>query len=90
MDDYTDRGQHVSAIDVTADEVRLEVTKHDALEQRSVSQHVVIREDGIRLYPVRIRYASVPELDLMARLAGLHLQERWADWDRSPLVDGSP
>src|SRR3990172_1947219 len=56
-----DRGQRASAIDVTADEVRLEVTKHDALEQRSVSQHVVIREDGIRLYPVRIRYPSLPD-----------------------------
>jgi len=84
-----DRGQRVAAIDVTADEVRLEVTQHDALEQRSVSQHVVIREEGIRLYPVTIRYASIPELDLMARLAGL-LRERWADWDRSPLVDSSP
>lgn len=85
-----DRGQRVGAIDVSPDEVRLEVTKHDALEQRSVSQQVVIREDGIHLYPVQIRYASIAELDLMARLAGLRLRERWADWDRSSLRDGSP
>ena len=48
------------------------------------THHVVIREDGVRLYPVRIRYAFVPELDLMARLAGLRLRERWGDWDRTP------
>jgi hypothetical protein len=26
------------------------------------------------------------ELDLMARLAGLELRERWGDWDRSPFT----
>jgi hypothetical protein len=30
------------------------------------------------------------ELDLMARLAGLRLRERWADWDRSPFTAESP
>jgi SAM-dependent methyltransferase len=30
------------------------------------------------------RYLWPSELDLMARLAGLTLVERWADWDRSP------
>jgi hypothetical protein len=30
------------------------------------------------MYPVRIRYAYVSELDLMALLAGLRLRERWA------------
>ena len=33
---------------------------------------------------MRIRYAYVSELDLMARLAGLRLRERWSAWDRSP------
>jgi hypothetical protein len=36
------------------------------------------------MYPVRIRYAYVSELDLMALLAGLRLRERWGDWDRQP------
>jgi hypothetical protein len=80
-----DRGQRVSAITVEPNEVALEVTRHDALTQRSTSQHVVIREDGVRLYPVHIRYAPPAELDLMARLAGLRLRECWANWDRSPL-----
>lgn len=84
-----DRGQRVGAIEVDQDVVRLEVSRHDAIEQRTDTQHVVIREDGIRLYPVKIRYAHVAELDLMARIAGMRLRERWADWDRSALSSAS-
>jgi len=83
-----DRGQRVSAIDVGTDEVRLDVTSHDAAEQRSVTQHVVIREDGVRMFPVRLRYAYPSELDLMARLVGLWLRERVADWQGTPFRDG--
>jgi SAM-dependent methyltransferase len=79
-----DRGQRVSAIRVESDGVSLDVSIYDPAAQVNDTQHVVIREDGIRLYPVRIRFAFVPELDLMAQLAGLRLRERWADWDRTP------
>jgi SAM-dependent methyltransferase len=79
-----DRGQRVSAARVETDEVELEVTLSDPIEQSTVSHHVVIREDGVRLYPVRIRYAYVSELDLMAQIAGLRLRERWSDWNRAP------
>ena len=36
------------------------------------------------------RAVSPAELDLMARLAGMELRERWADWDRSPFTAESP
>lgn len=49
-----------------------------------VSQHVVLSEQGIRLYPVQIRYAWPFALDLMARLAGLQLRNRWAGWAQEP------
>jgi SAM-dependent methyltransferase len=84
-----DRGQRVSALEAGVDEVRLEISTHDAIAQRTESHHLVISESGIRLYPVRIRYAPVAELDLMARLAGFRLRERWADWDRSKLASTS-
>jgi SAM-dependent methyltransferase len=84
-----DRGQRVGAVRVETDVVQLDVTVHDALAQHSTSQHVVIREDGIRLIPVRIRYAFVPELDLMPQLAGLRLRERWAGWKREPFGTGA-
>ena len=85
-----DRGQRVSAIRVDPDSVSLEVTQSDPVGQFTDSQRVVIREAGISLYPVKIRFAHVSELDLMARLAGLRLRERWADWDRAPFSSDSP
>jgi hypothetical protein len=57
--------------------------------QRLKSQHVVIHNGEIRLYPVEVRYAWPAELDLMARLAGLRLRHRWSDWDRSAIGPGS-
>jgi hypothetical protein len=35
------------------------------------------------------RYVWPAELDLMARVAGLRLQDRWADWHRAPFTPGS-
>lgn len=75
--------QRVSANWVGVDEIDLETSTHDPVAQRTNSQHVVIRAGSVDQYPVRIRYAYVSELDLMARLAGLRLRERWSDWDRS-------
>lgn len=76
--------QRVSANWVGVDEIDLETSTHDPVAQRTDSQHVVVRDGSVRIYPVRIRYAYVSELDLMARLAGLRLRERWSAWDRSP------
>jgi SAM-dependent methyltransferase len=81
--------QRVDAGDLSIDEVRLEVARHDPMNQRIDGQHVVISEEGIRFYPVRLRYAWPSELDLMARLAGLRLRERWGSWRRDPFADSS-
>ena len=35
------------------------------------------------------RYVWPAELDLMARLAGMRLVERWSDWRRSPFTSDS-
>lgn len=77
-----DRGQRVSAVKVESDALSLEVTRHEPTQQRVNSQLVRITEEGIRLFPVQLRYAWPSELDLMARLAGLELSERWATWER--------
>ena len=80
------RGQNAITTKVGTDEVRLDVSIHDPLTQRTISQHVVITEAGTRLYPVQVRYAWPSELDLMARLAGMRLRERWSNWRREPLT----
>jgi hypothetical protein len=78
------QNQRVSAIRVGVDEIELETSTHDPAAQRTNTMHVVLRDGSVRLHPVRVRYAYVSELDLMARLAGLRLRERWSDWERSP------
>lgn len=83
------RNQTVEATAVHADRVAIEVSRHDPVEQRIVSHQVVIADGGAKLYPVQVRYAWPSELDLMARLAGLVLRERWANWKREPFTSDS-
>ena len=74
---------------VSEDEVQIDASQHDPLTQQVTSQHLVITEQGTRLYPVKIRYAWPAELDLMARLAGLRLRHRWGDWQRTAFTADS-
>jgi SAM-dependent methyltransferase len=76
----------VSASRVEHDVVQLDVTKMDTVEQRSRTRHVVFTPEGARFYPVEVRWAYPPEIDLMARLAGLRLHERWGGWKREPFT----
>lgn len=72
--------QTVRAVTVAESNVQLDVSRHDPVRQQVTSQHIFLNEGGIRLYPVKLRYAWPSELDLMARLAGMQLRSRWADW----------
>ena len=54
--------------------------------QRLVSHHFSLVDGEWRRLSVPFRSASPAELDLMARLAGMELRERWADWDGSPFT----
>ena len=84
-----DRGQRTQTMSAGTDLVRIEASRHDPVAQRVMSQHIYLREEGIRFYPVQIRYAWPSELDLMARLAGLRPRERWSDWERARFDAGS-
>jgi hypothetical protein len=84
-----DRSQRVSAITVELEEVQLEATSYDPVGQRSTTQQVFLSPRGVELIPVVIRFAWPAELDLMARLAGLTLHERWGGWDRRPFTADS-
>ncbi len=76
-------GARVQALHVSDDEVALDVGRVDRNAQQVVSHMVVLGSGRSELYPIRVRYAYPSELDLMARLAGLTLVERWADWSRA-------
>lgn len=81
--------QRVAVDQVSIDEVRLEVGRHDPVGQRVDSQLITISPGGIRLSPVSLRYVWPSELDLMARMAGLRLRERWSSWKREPFTSDS-
>ena len=77
-------GQNISVIGVDARTISFDV--YDVLTQRLTSHHFVVSDERISSYPVEGRYAWPAELDLMARLAGLSLRERWAGWKREPFT----
>jgi SAM-dependent methyltransferase len=58
------------------------VDEYDVVEQGLISHH----QSTGRRNSIPFRYVWPSELDLMARLAGLTLRERWEDWDRSPFT----
>jgi SAM-dependent methyltransferase len=84
-----DHGQNVSVQRIEMAAVSLDVSRHDAATQRVSAQHLVLQADRVRLRPVELRYAWPSELDLMARLAGVHLRERWGGWQKEPFHAGS-
>ena len=77
----------VEARTVAIDHVILTATRHDPDEQTVTSQYIELRESGIRMRPLVIRYAPVDELDAMAASAGLRLVDRWSDWRGTPFTD---
>jgi SAM-dependent methyltransferase len=84
-----DRHQRVQVTDLGLENVMLETTRHDPVAQRIDSHHVVLGRERTELYPITMRYAYPPELDLMARLAGLHLRARWGGWRGEPFTSDS-
>jgi SAM-dependent methyltransferase len=53
------------------------------------SHHYWADDDRLRTFSAPYRWVWPAELDLMARLAGLTLRERWAGWTREPFTDES-
>jgi SAM-dependent methyltransferase len=67
----------------------VEVSELYPAEQRLRTTRIAFGDGGVRLLPANHRYVWPAELDLMARLAGLRLEERVEDWHRRPFTDQS-
>lgn len=65
------------------------VDEYDLDTQRLVSHHFSLRDGHWRRMSIPFRAVSPGELDLMARMAGMRLRERWSDWARSPFTAAS-
>lgn len=81
--------QYVDLEAVEVGKVRLDVARYDPVKQLLEETHVVLSSTGIQLNPIVTRYAWPSELDLMARIAGLELKERWGSWSREPFTGSS-
>jgi SAM-dependent methyltransferase len=63
---------------------------YDVVTQRLEGQHYHLADGRLEPSPIELRYAWPSELDLMARIAGMRLEHRWADWRRQPFTHLSP
>lgn len=57
--------------------------------QGLTSHHFRIVEGSVERLSVPFRYVWPAELDLMAKLAGMSLRERWGGWKREPFTSDS-
>jgi SAM-dependent methyltransferase len=70
-------------------ETHVGVDEYDRATQRLVSHHFTLVDGRWERLSIPFRSVSPAELDLMARLAGLRLRERWSGWQREPFTSAS-
>ena len=80
-------GETVRPFTVTP--TRLGFDEYDVAAQGLISHHYRVAGDGLRTLSIPFRYVWPAELDLMARLAGMTLRERWSGWNREPFTSES-
>jgi precorrin-6B methylase 2 len=64
-------------------------TFDDPVGQIAWSHHWMVVDGRLVQHSAPFRYVWPSELDLMARLAGFRLRDRWADWRQTPFTADS-
>jgi SAM-dependent methyltransferase len=80
-------GERLVPFDVS--DTHIGIDEYDVVTQSLVSHHVTARNGTVSRASTPFRYAWPAELDLMARIAGMRLRARWADWSRTPFTHES-
>ena len=80
-------GETVRAFTVSA--TRLGFDEYDVASQGLISHHYSVVDGNLEVVSMPFRYVWPSELDLMARLAGMTLRERWSGWKREPFTGDS-
>jgi SAM-dependent methyltransferase len=80
-------GETVRPFTVSA--TRLGFDEYDVASQGLVSHHYWAVDGKLEGNSMPFRYVWPAELDLMARLAGMSLRERWRGWKREPFTSDS-
>jgi SAM-dependent methyltransferase len=80
-------GETIRAFDVTPTHLGFE--EYDVATQIAYSHHYWMVDGKLETFSAPFRYVWPSELDLMARLAGMTLRERWSSWAREPFTSDS-
>jgi SAM-dependent methyltransferase len=80
-------GETIHAFTVTPTHLGFE--EFDVATQIAYSHHYWVVDGQLETFSAPFRYVWPSELDLMARLAGLTLRERWSSWEREPFTSDS-
>ena len=80
-------GETVHPFTVTPTNLGFE--EYDVAAQIAYSHHWWVLDGQLETLSAPFRYVWPSELDLMARLAGMTLRERWSDWARTPFTGAS-
>ena len=75
-----------NAVPFHVGETRLGFDTYDTATQAMASHHVRVVDGRGSFRSIPFRYVWPAELDLMARLAGMRLRDRWADWSGAPFT----
>ena len=86
---WLEKPDYVNPEYVGKERVVFDVCHYDPVTQHLEENHVELSSAGIRLNPIVCRLASPSELDLMARIAGLRLVDRWEGWQYEPFTASS-
>ena len=74
----------------TVEPTHLGFDEYDIARQGLISHHYWIEDGKVDVISPPFRYVWPSELDLMARLAGMTLRDRWGGWEREPFTGDSP
>jgi hypothetical protein len=75
---------------IRSDERGWSIDVYDVVTQRLTSNHYWIGDDGrVTVFHGPGRYIWPAEMDLMAQLAGMELENRWAGWKKEPFTERS-
>jgi SAM-dependent methyltransferase len=80
-------GETIRAFTVTPEYLGFE--EYDVVTQIAFSHHYWVEDGQLETFSAPFRYVWPSELDLMARLAGMTLRERWSSWNREPFTSDS-
>lgn len=80
-------GETFHVFDVSASHFGFE--EYDVATQIAYSHHYWVQDGQLETFSAPFRYVWPSELDLMARLAGMTLSQRWSTWTREPFTHES-